>query len=72
MNSSTNPAEVARQFPIDFVSKTMHETQPNWTQDGFGLRGQQELVIRDSARPVEMRFSIDNSQKSFATAPPAP
>lgn len=64
------PSEVAQQFSANPTTKALHDTHPNWTQDGFGLRGQQEMVVRENVRPSSMNFGIDATQK-IVYAPPS-
>lgn len=50
---------------VNQVTKALHEVQPNWTEDGYGIRGpQRQVVPKSNASPFPMDFRVDNSRNS--------
>lgn len=44
---------------VEDLSRKLHETQPNWIADGYGLRGPQAVRQREvAARPEPMQFGL--------------
>jgi len=61
----------------DQTNRAIHQIQPNWVEDGFGVVGPQRQVIpRPTLQPPRMDFGIDNSRPTAGStsncAPSAP
>ncbi len=46
----------------DQANRALHQINPNWVEDGHGLRGPQRTVARVIARPHPIQFNIDNQR----------
>lgn len=47
----------------DQVGRALHQINPNWVEDGFGIVGpQRPIVPREQPQPHPVRFGIDNSR----------
>jgi len=47
----------------DQTNKALHQINPNWVEDGYGVVGPQRQVIPQAPlRPPSMEFGIDNSR----------
>lgn len=52
---------------VERITKALHEVNPNWVDDGFGIVGPQRPVIpQPLATPHPMPFLIDNPGRGGA------
>lgn len=59
---------------VEDLNRKLHEIQPNWIADGYGLRGPQAARQREvAARPESMQFGLPTANKAgFGTSEAAP
>lgn len=48
----------------DTVTRALHETQPSWLQDGYGVRGPQRRESQEAAKPADMTFGTPSNGRS--------
>ncbi len=47
---------------VDQVNRSLHQINPNWIEDGYGIIGPQRPIIpKVDPHPTPMEFKIDNS-----------
>lgn len=50
---------------VEDLKRLLHEVQPNWIADGYGLRGPQEARQREvAATPIPMEFGLPSGDKA--------
>ncbi len=55
-------------------NRPLHQINPNWVEDGYGIVGPQRQITRQSATPASMEFGVNNnsSPNQGPNAPCAP
>jgi len=57
----------------DQTNKSLHQINPNWVEDGYGVVGPQRQVIpKPQPQPPRMDFGIDNSRVNIPTSQCSP
>ncbi len=43
------------------IGRALHQINPNWVEDGYGIVGPQRQVVRQNATPSGMEFGVNNN-----------
>jgi hypothetical protein len=76
-DTDADPQSAIGVGQVDQTLRALHEIQPNWLADGYGIRGpQQTRDRRESVSPTPMEFGLPSGDRGvsadFGNGPCAP